>query len=84
MQAQFETVLLQALTLPAPDKARLIERLAATLYGIEPSDHRDQGESQEVIPDDWHAFIEQTAGSLAHDPLQRWPEGDFELRDAID
>jgi len=78
MQVLFETVLSEALTLTPPDKARLIERLAATLHGAELPDQ------SETMPADWLAFIQQTAGSLSHDPLQRWPEGDFEIREAID
>ncbi|MBL8163661.1 MAG: hypothetical protein JNJ61_16870 [Anaerolineae bacterium] len=33
--------------------------------------------------EEWLAFIEETAGSLADDPIQRWPQGEHELRDEI-
>jgi hypothetical protein len=32
---------------------------------------------------EWLAFIEQTAGSLADDPIERLPQGDFDVRDEI-
>ncbi|MEH2120557.1 hypothetical protein [Nostoc sp.] len=33
----------------------------------------------------WPAgFFEQTAGSLADDPIQRYPQGDYEIREALE
>ncbi len=32
---------------------------------------------------EWLAFIEETAGSLADDPIERGPQGEFEVRDQI-
>jgi hypothetical protein len=36
-----------------------------------------------MTPEDWLQFIEETAGSLADDPIQRWPQGEHEIRDEI-
>lgn len=33
--------------------------------------------------DDWLAFLEETAGSLADDPIERGPQGDYEERDVL-
>jgi len=32
---------------------------------------------------EWLAFIEETAGSLADDPIERGPQGEHEIRDEI-
>lgn len=32
---------------------------------------------------DWHAFIAQTYGSLANDPISRGEQGGYEVREAI-
>ncbi len=32
---------------------------------------------------EWLAFIEETAGSLADDPIERLPQGEHEVRDEI-
>lgn len=32
---------------------------------------------------EWLAFIERTAGSLADDPIDRPPQGDYELREPL-
>ncbi len=42
------------------------------------------GELRVPEVDNWHAFIERTAGSLADDPIHRWPQGDYEERDALE
>lgn len=31
----------------------------------------------------WLAFIEETAGSLADDPIEREPQGEYEVRDEL-
>lgn len=33
---------------------------------------------------EWLAFIEETAGSLADDPIERGPQGEHEIRDEIE
>jgi hypothetical protein len=33
---------------------------------------------------DWLAFIDRTAGSLADDPIERPPQGDYEVREPIE
>jgi hypothetical protein len=32
---------------------------------------------------EWLAFIEETAGSLADNPIERLPQGEYEIRDEI-
>lgn len=36
-----------------------------------------------VSHQEWLAFIEETAGSLADDPIERLPQGEHEIRDEI-
>jgi hypothetical protein len=36
-----------------------------------------------MTPDEWNAFIDRTAGSLAHDPMERLPQGEYEPREPI-
>jgi hypothetical protein len=33
---------------------------------------------------EWLKFIEDTAGSLSHDPIERPPQGEYEVRDSIE
>jgi len=33
--------------------------------------------------EEWLAFIEETAGSLADDPIEREPQGEYEVRDEL-
>jgi hypothetical protein len=33
---------------------------------------------------EWVAFIEATYGSLADDPIERLPQGEYEIRDEIE
>lgn len=62
--------------LPLAEKARLIEHLSAALrQGLEVEAYRRM---------DWHEFIERTAGSLAHTPIQRWEQGDYEERESLE
>ena len=34
--------------------------------------------------EEWLAFLEQTAGSLSDDPIKRPPQGDYDVREAIE
>lgn len=31
----------------------------------------------------WHTFVENTYGSLAADPIKRWPQGEYEIREDV-
>ena len=33
--------------------------------------------------DDWRAFVQATYGCLADDPIERGPQGSYELREAM-
>lgn len=33
--------------------------------------------------DEWHQFVDRTAGSLVDDPIERLPQGEYEQRDPI-
>jgi hypothetical protein len=32
----------------------------------------------------WHSFIKQTYGSLAHDPIERGNQGQYEVREVVE
>lgn len=34
--------------------------------------------------EEWLAFIERTAGSLADDPIERPPQGEYEIREPLE
>lgn len=38
----------------------------------------------EMTVTEWHKFIDETYGSLASDPIQRWPQGEYEIRESIE
>ncbi len=71
---QFEDVLAQAQRLTPFQKIRLMERLAASV----------QRELREFEWQEWHDFIDQTAGSLADTPVERPAQGDYEKREPIE
>ena len=68
--ATLETVISQAHQLSPSDKLRLMAWLTQSLQAV----------VAQTSDEDWHQFIQRTYGSLADDPIQRWPEGDFEDR----
>lgn len=39
---------------------------------------------KEMSQEEWVAFINRTYGSLANDPIERGPQGDYEVRDEIE
>jgi len=48
--------------------------------------HPIQGEAEKKSPEErgWPpGYFERTAGCLADDPIQRWPQGAYEIRDDI-
>jgi hypothetical protein len=76
--SNFDEIVSQVDRLSMQDKLRLMERLTATI--------RHDIEVGEKIADfsDWHKSLQATYGILADDPIQRWPQGDYEERDAIE
>ena len=40
-------------------------------------------DGRHMTADEWNRFIDQTAGSLATDPLEQLPQGDDEQRDEV-
>jgi hypothetical protein len=67
----FEEIAHLADTLPSRDKLRLIKRLTVEL-------ERDYTEPSPEARGWPPGFFERTAGSLADDPIERPPQGDFE------
>ena len=73
----FEEIAHLADRLTSRDKLRLIKRLSNEL-------------EQEYVAETPEArgwppgFFERTAGSLADDPIERPPQGDYEVRDEIE
>lgn len=64
-----------ALQLSPLEQAQLMEHLAAAL--------RDMLSNNTPKRQDWLQFIEETAGSLANDPIERGDQGTLEIRDEI-
>lgn len=80
----YETILELTDALSLADKARLIGHLGSTLHS---SLHEGVSSIQPPAPDqalDWHDFIDQMAGSLAHDPIDRPPQPPLETREALE
>lgn len=72
----YEQIIALADQLPRTDKARLIAYLAETLY------QEQDAEGPRGIA--WSDFIDQMAGSLTLTPIQRWDEGDAEVREPLE
>lgn len=67
-----DSVLSQAQQLSVQDRLQLMQQLAASLQ-------------LELAPkSDWHSFLQQTYGSLADDPIERWDQGEYEEREPIE
>jgi hypothetical protein len=62
----YDTTAQLAHQLSVYDKVRLMEYLSEQLK------QDMETEAYKRMP--WHEFIERTAGSLADDPIQRWPQ----------
>lgn len=73
----FEQIAPLADALTQRDKLRLIKRLTEEL-------ERDYLVQLPQAPGWPHGFFERTAGSLAHDPIERPPQGEYEARDEIE
>jgi hypothetical protein len=76
-----EQVLTQAQALSALDKVRLMERLFASIE--RDMEALDSPEMEAERLREWRVTVERTAGALADDPLERPPQGDYELRDDV-
>ena len=75
---QVEGIMVMVEDLSTLDKLRLMELLASRLK-------RDLAMEQKTeTKSDWATFIDETAGSLAADPIKRWPQGEYEERDVIE
>lgn len=69
------TVIALSEQLTPQERLQLLEYLATTLRRAWPT-------PPHALP--WAEFIDQTAGSLADDPIQRWPQGDYETREPLE
>ncbi len=72
----FDQVVMLANRLSLIEKARLLELISAELK------HDLEVEAFRRMP--WQEFINRTAGILADDPIQRWPQGDYEERELLE
>jgi hypothetical protein len=72
----YDTTVELANQLSIYDKVRLMEHLSELL--------RQDMETEAYKRMPWHEFIERTAGSLADDPVQRWPQGEYEEREPLE
>ena len=70
----FERLVAYAAALSPAEKVQLVQAVMATL--------QDDLVDEEPASD-WHTFLQETYGILADDPIQRWPQGDYEERDEI-
>ena len=73
----YEEVVPLADDLTSDDKARLIEHLRIEL-------EREALARTPEAPGWPPGFFERTYGSLADDPMERPPQGDYEVRDEIE
>jgi len=39
--------------------------------------------SRQMTHEEWNRFVDMTAGSLADDPIERLPQGEYEPRDVL-
>lgn len=68
-----EQILAQTQTLTLFQEIHLMDKLAEAIAH----------EVKQFSWQEWHDFIDRTAGSLADDPMERPPQGEFEQRDEI-
>jgi hypothetical protein len=58
----------------------LIARIEKTLR----ENQARESKPSKLTRDEWIAFINKTNGSLADDPIERGPQGDYETREEIE
>ena len=76
-----EQVMIQAQALSSLDKVRLVQQLLTSIE--RDMEALDSPEMEAERLREWRATVERTAGALADDPLERPPQGDYELRDDV-
>lgn len=72
----YDTAVQLAHQLSIYDKVRLMEYLSEQL--------KQDMETEAYKRMLWHEFVERTAGSLADDPIERWPQGEYEEREPLE
>jgi hypothetical protein len=69
-----EDLLQEAEGLPTADKWRLVKTLLRSL----------EDEQEKPASSDWHSFLLETYGSLRDTPIQRWDQGEYEVREPLE
>jgi hypothetical protein len=72
----FKELLNEVEHLPLTEKWELVRHVLDTL-------ERDQAPATDEQTD-WHQFLLETYGSLKDDPIQRWDQGEYEVREPFE
>ena len=69
--------------IPPEFKHKSLEVLVVFQFSSEPETNRIENH-QTYDPTDWHGFIQKTYGCLADNPIVRYPQGEYEVREEIE
>lgn len=65
----------EAEQLPTVEKWRLVKQLLRTL---------EKEQQSTMTPSNWHEFLVDTYGSLQDTPIERWDQGEYEVREPLE
>lgn len=68
-------VLAEIETLPATEKWRIVRHVLRSL---------EHEQTSTPAKSDWHDFLQATYGILRDTPIQRWDEGEYEVREPLE
>ena len=69
--------------MPPELKHKSLEILIVFQFLPEPETNKIE-QDQNSNPSNWHEFIEKTYGCLADDPIERYSQGEYEIRVEIE
>jgi hypothetical protein len=52
-------------------------------FAIQILRHLEQKESQSLTQNEWHQFLQETYGSLRDTPIERWDQGEYDVRETL-
>ena len=75
MMSKVQNVLAEIETLPTTEKWHIVRQVLHSL---------EQEQTTAPTKSDWHDFLRATYGVLRDTPIQRWDEGEYEVREPLE
>jgi hypothetical protein len=75
MMSRVQNVLAEIEALPTAEKWQIVRQVLRSL---------EQEQSPAPSKSDWHDFLRATYGILRETPIERWDEGEYEIREPLE